>query len=245
MTPRSGRIVLLVAVMILLAACRGAGGPRITSAPAPLRTPNASDLLRNEALGSLEVFITLLASEDRAFRIDQESTISTPVGTVLGTYRMDVVGEDVQGDLRLSGAGLEPARVRFVIVGNGLWVRYDSAAWKKVPRGTLTASDGLEILQAGVVARHLEFRGTRTVNGTTLYHFRSRAPIPYVTDASETPGSITELDIFILEDGTPVSVEVENTGIVQLVASIKGRVTVDSTLQFSRVGKPVRIEPPA
>ena len=243
MRRRFDLVAALLLLTLIAAGC--SSGVRITQPPAPPRTPNASDVQRNEARTSLDAFVALLAAEDRAFRIDEEASISTPVGAVRATTRMDIVGEDIQGDMRLSAAGADPVRFRFILVGNGLWAREGSAAWKKVPRGTLSATDALEVLAAGVVPRHLDFREQKTVDGKLLNHFASRAPIAYDSTSAELAGSINRIDVYVQEDGTPVTVEVEYTGIYQLVPAVKGRMTAEATMSFSRVGKPVKIEPPS
>ena len=243
MSSRTRRLSLLLLAALVITACR-ATGPRITQAPEPLRTPNASDFRRVEAREALDVFVALLAADDRAFRIDEEATISTPVGGLRATYRMDVFGEDMEADLRFSGAGAEATRIRFILVGDGLWAREGSAGWKKVPRSSLAASDELEVLVAGIVPRHLDYKGEKQVDGKTLFQFRGRTPIAYVSSTAEFPGSINDLEVSILEDGTPVTVTVEYSGIYQLIPSVQGRITVDATMSFSRVGKPVQIEPP-
>ena len=247
MLARTGRLLLVLVATVALAACgqnTGGGEIRQSLAPVPTRSATASDFLRAEANAALEAFVGLLAADDRAFRIDERATLSTPAGGYRATYRLDVVGEDMRGDLRISGAD-RTVRWRFILVDDGFWARLDSAGWKKVARGTLSASDELEVLAAGVQTRHLAFKEQTTVDGRALYHFRTRAPIAYESDTMESPGSINRMAVFIDEAGMPVSVEVEYSGIYQLIPSIKGRITVTAELAFSRIGKPVTIEPPA
>jgi hypothetical protein len=86
---------------------------------------------------------------------------------------------------------------------------------------------------------HLRYVGPEDFEGRELHHLVGAADVPYQPSTGGT-GQFTSLDVWMEEDGTPVSIRGDFTAIDG--GGNQGQGT--SEMRFSKFGEPVEIEAP-
>jgi len=238
---------LLVAAVLLLAIAGCTGAPPVSTVPPPLATPtpNASTAERSVAMQAIAHLGEKATNAARSFRVDQETLISFASFQFEATSRVDVAGADFSAQGKLEGEPLGTERYSVVALGSRMWARVDKQAWKRGRTDQRLGIDIVEVFGPITQARHLGFVKTEKLGKQDVLHLRNIEPIPYRIDrlyADTVTGSVTNLEVYVLEDGTPV--RIDYTSSAQYPA-LHVRITTDNVLRFSRWGQKVTIKAPA
>jgi hypothetical protein len=238
---------LLVAAVLLVAVSGCTGAPPVATVPPPLATPtpNPSTAQRSVAMEAIAHLGEKAKDPKRSFRVDQESHVTLASFQLEATSRVDVAGEDFSAQGKIHGEGLGTARYGAVAVGSRMWARVDKQPWKRQRADQRLGIDIVEVFGPITEARHLAFVKTEKLGSQEVLHLRNIEPIPYRIDRlypDTVTGSITNLDVYVREDGTPV--RIDYTSSAQYPA-LHVRITTDNVLRFSRWGQKVTIKAPA
>lgn len=250
---RTFRQLLLGAVLtsILVGACSsttptappssGSPSPSPTASAAPTASP-ADPGVDGEA--ALDAFFTEVATtDDLSYHIHQVADLENEGQPLLtAEYELDVVGNDVSGSLTAGGAGLDVS-LDLVLLGDQGWILVTGGDWTEVDPDDLDRDDIVDVW------RYVAPRDDLTldsVDSTGALHFTSTTPLPYETSSMRTSGltgTITESELVLLPDGTPVELNLT----IEAGGTVSGaRVNLDGTteVEFSNWGEDIVIEAP-
>ena len=255
---RQPSLVALTILAVLVAGCTsgggGTGGPTSPPAASPAATtPAASPTVAassspTAAAGGEQVvaaFMEVANDEDQTFHLDIDAEIAVARTRTLLEGEMDVAGDDYQLTmvLNVGGRSIEISNVK---VGEDNWARLGRGEWQKT-RAQAEAQNVNPF--AELDEGDIEYVGTETRNGQQLHRLRLTKAVP-LDPKTLGGGALTDVDIestsfdvFVEEDGTPVTATFDLTG-----SGRANRQTVPIELEadytFSGVGSDIVIEPP-
>jgi hypothetical protein len=251
----------LLVLVALLAACGGATGSPAAS-EAPPSQASASELpateapLPSEAPSSeapspvgdaggpyAEALVAALGAEEMITHIEQEATVTTSVAPdtlITAMLAGDISGEDLAMEIMVSAPGVSQS-TELVVVGDTAYTRLEGEDWMSGPRAAVADSlagllDNLRVVED---PNHLRYVGLEEYEGRQLHHLVGTTEVPYTPSTGGT-GQFETLDVWIEEDGTPVTIRGDFTAVDG--AGNRGEGT--SEMRFSKFGEPVEIEAP-
>ena len=253
------RLVCLPLFLIAtLAACGGTTSPPVASeaapSPAAVTQPPAtqeappSSAAPSPAAGAggpyAEALVAALGAEDLVTHIEQSATVTTsaaPDTEIMAELVGDISGDDLAMLITLTAPGVSQAS-DLVVVGDTAYTRLDDEEWISAPRAAVADAitgllDNLRVVED---PNHLRYVGLEDFEGRQLHHLVEATQIPYTPSTGGT-GQFETLDVWVEEDGTPVSIRGDFTAVDG--AGNRGQGT--SEMRFSRFGEPVEIEAPA
>ena len=252
----AGMLLLLAAT---LAACGDAPTPPAASVPsaaevteAPRNEPSPPTAAPPSEAGPppagaggpyAEALVAALGAEDLATHIEQSATVTTSVAPdtlITATLAGDISGEDLAMLIELTAPGIHQA-TDLVVVGDTAYTRQDGAAWLSAPRAAVADSvagllDNLRVVED---PNHLRYVGLEDFEGRQLHHLVAATEVPYTPSTGGT-GHFETLDVWIEDDGTPVSLR----GDFSATDGAGNRGEGTSDMRFSRFGEPVEIQAP-
>ena len=190
-----------------------------------------------------EALVAALDNEDLVTHIEQSATVTTSVAPdtlITATLVGDISGQDVAMLIELSAPGIRQA-TDLVVVGDTAYTRQDGEAWISAPRAAVADSvagllDNLRVVED---PNHLRYVGLEDFEGRQLHHLVAATKVPYTPSTGGT-GHFETLDVWIEDDGTPVSLR----GDFSAVDAAGNRGEGTSEMRFSRFGEPVEIQAP-
>jgi hypothetical protein len=222
--------------------------PVVTEAPAgqpPSPTPAPPSVTPPADAGGpfAEALIAALAADDLATHIEQNATVTTSVAPdveITAKLTGDISGADLALAIELSAPGVNQVS-DLVVVGDTAYTRQDGGEWISAPRAAVADSleglvDNLRVVED---PNHLRYVGLEEFEGRQLHHLAAATEVPYTPSTGGT-GHFTSLDVWMEEDGTPVSIRGDFTAVD--AAGNQGHGT--SEMRFSKFGEPVEIEAP-
>lgn len=230
-------LALAAAAAILVGAC-GDGASQSGATPAPS--------VDTDALAA--AFVTILTDPALQADIAQQATATSETGGDVIELRVTMVGELALPDVALRvGIETEGESTGFalVVVGDRSFVDLGEG-WLEAPPGSVDTTELTDALVVVSDPDDLEYAGTQVVDGQTLHHLVAVRPLPYspggVPGTGDEVGTIDDLDAYVEDDGTPVSIELSFTA-----GSTAAATTVIGTtqIQFSDVGGGQVIVPPS
>ena len=249
--PRLAWLLLLLGATLL--ACGGATVSPSATGPSPAEGTEAP---RSEPPPSVagppptgaggpyaEALVAALGSEDLVTHIEQSATVTTSVAPdtlITATLVGDISGDDVAMLIELTAPGVQQA-TDLVVVGDTAYTRQEGEAWISAPRAAVADSvagllDNLRVVED---PNHLRYVGLEDFEGRQLHHLVAATEVPYTPSTGGT-GQFETLDVWVEEDGTPVSIRGDFTAVDG--AGNRGEGT--SEMRFSRFGEPVEIKAP-
>ena len=246
----------LLALVALLAACGGAtGSPAASEAPPsqaaasePLATeappPSEASSPAADAGGPYaEALVAALGAEELITHIEQEATVTTSVAPdtlITAMLAGDISGEDLAMEIMVSAPGVSQS-TELVVVGDTAYTRLEGEDWMSGPRAAVADSlagllDNLRVVED---PNHLRYVGLEEYEGRQLHHLVGTTEVPYTPSTGGT-GQFETLDVWMEEDGTPVTIRGDFTAVDG--AGNRGEGT--SEMRFSKFGEPVEIEAP-
>ena len=258
--PLRGRLLAVTFLVGLVAACGGSPESPVASESA-LPTPTVTLAPPTEALAPsvappseapppadaggpyAEALVAALADEGLASHVEQNATVTTSVAPdveITAKLTGDVSGPDLALTIELSAPGVTQVS-ELVVVGDTAYTRQDGDAWISAPRAAIEASlEGLlNNLRVVTDPNHLRYVGPEEFEGRELHHLVGAADVPYTPSTGGT-GQFTSLDVWMEEDGTPVSIR----GDFSAIDGGGNRGQGTSEMRFSKFGEPVEIEAP-
>lgn len=246
------RLVWLLLLVATLAACGGVTGSAPASEAPPTEAPPPSEVPPSEAPSPAagaggpyaEALVTALGAEDLVTHIEQSATVTTSVAPdteIMAELVGDVSGDDLAMLITLTAPGVSEA-TELVVVGDTAYTRLEGEDWMSGPREVIADSlagllDNLRVVED---PNHLRYVGLEDFEGRQLHHLVAATQIPYTPSTGGT-GQFETLDVWVEEDGTPVSIRGDFTAVDG--AGNRGQGT--SELRFSGFGEPLEIEAPA
>jgi LppX_LprAFG lipoprotein len=250
----------LLVLVALLAACGGATGspsgseappsqaatePPATEAPPPSEAaPSEVPSPAGDAGGPYaEALVAALGAEQLVTHIEQEATVTTSVAPdtlITAMLAGDISGDDLAMLIQVSAPGVSQS-TELVVVGDTAYTRLEGEDWMSGPREVVADSlagllDNLRVVED---PNHLRYVGLEEFEGRQLHHLVGATKVPYTPSTGGT-GQFETLDVWIEEDGTPVTIRGDFTAVDG--AGNRGEGT--SEMRFSKFGEPVEIEAP-
>ena len=217
-----------------------------TQAPASVAPPSSAHPSEPADPGGpyAEALVAALGDDGLVTHIEQTATVTTNVAPdtlITATLKGDISGEDLVIAIDVSAPGVTQA-TELVVVGDTAYTRQAGDDWISVPRAAVADSlagllDNLRVVQD---PNHLRYVGLEEFEGRQLHHLVAATDVPYTPSTGGT-GQFETLDVWIEEDGTPVSIRGDFTAIDG--AGNRGEGT--SEMRFSKFGEPIEIEAPA
>ena len=257
MATRPRLVWLFLLLIAMVAACGGTTGSAVLSEPPPsavtvTEPPPTEEAPPSSAAPSpvadaggpyAEALVAALAAEDLVTHIEQSATVTTSVAPdteIMAELVGDISGEDLAMLIELTAPGVNQT-TELVVVGDTAYTRLAGEEWISVPRAAVADSiagllDNLRVVED---PGHLRYVGLEDFDGRPLHHLVAATQIPYTPSTGGT-GHFETLDVWVEEDGTPVSIRGDFTAIDG--AGNTGEGTSD--MRFSRFGEPVEIEAP-
>ena len=248
---------LLLLLVATAAACGGTASSPIASetarSPAAVSEPpatreappsSAAPSVAGDAGGPYaEALVAALAAEDLATHIEQSATVTTSIAPdteITAELTGDISGDDLAMLIEVIAPGVSQVS-ELVVVGDTAYTRLDGEEWISAPRAAVASSvagllDNLRVVED---PNHLRYVGLEDFEGRQLHHLVGATKVPYTPSTGGT-GQFETLDVWIEEDGTPVSIRGDFTAI----DGAGNRAAGSSDIRFSRFGQPVEIEAP-
>ncbi|HEU5204446.1 MAG TPA: LppX_LprAFG lipoprotein [Candidatus Limnocylindrales bacterium] len=256
MAIRPRYVWLLLVLVATLAACGGTTSSPVDSeaapSPAALTDSPATQVPPSSSAPSLpadaggpyaEALVAALGAEDLVTHIEQSAKVTTSVAPdteITADLVGDISGDDLAMVIELSAPGVTQAS-ELVVVGDTAYTRVDGEDWISAPRAAIAESvagllDNLRVVED---PNQLRYVGLADFEGRQLHHLVAATQVPYTPSTGGT-GHFETLDVWIEDDGTPVSLRGDFSAID--AAGNRGEGT--SEMRFSRFGEPVEIEAP-
>jgi hypothetical protein len=214
------------------------------AAPSSTASMPASPPPSSAAADVLSALRTMLSADDASYRIHVSARIS--VGMVFN-YEIDmaVSGDDISATVDMSSGTQETTVAVVAADGRGYARIGESGDWTEIDMSSVDsmASEWLDLTDPD----YFEFDRVEGSGAATLYVFRNSKPIPQTPESNSiiTWGkvTITDCELKVRPDGTPVSMVAKETGKATMSGS---PVNVDGTMTytFTDVGKPIEIQAP-
>lgn len=258
MAIRPRPVWLLLLLVATVAACGGTTSSPVASeaAPSPAAvseppaTPGATPSraapspVADAGGPYAEALVAALGAEELVTHIEQSATVTTSVAPdteITAELTGDVSGDDLAVLIELTAPGVSQAS-ELVVVGDTAYTRLDDEEWISAPRAAVADSiagllDNLRVVED---PNHLRYVGLAEFEGRQLHHLVGATKVPYTPSTGGT-GQFETLDVWVEEDGTPVSIRGDFTAIDG--AGNRGEGT--SEMRFSRFGEPVEIQAPS
>ena len=252
-TPQGRLAALILFAGVLVTACGGSSASASlapTEAPsaaptrsAPSSTPSQESPATEDVHPIAEALVTQLSSDMLVTHLEQTASFSTTGTTAtdgVATMTADLSGDDLSLHLTLEADGVTALDQEMVVVGDTVYVREPGGEWQSAP-ATAVGPSIAEIFKAIRFVDDpsvLQYIGLEQVDGRTLHHLTG-TEIPYQPAAGGT-GEYDAFDIWVEEDGTPVSV----ASTFSARDGAGNEVTGSTDLDFSNWGGSITIEAP-
>ena len=218
--------------------------PPATEAPPSEAPPSEASSPAADAGGPYaEALVAALGAEQLVTHIEQEATVTTSVAPdtlITATLAGDISGDDLAMLIQVAAPGVSQS-TELVVVGDTAYTRLEGEDWMSGPREVVADSlagllDNLRVVED---PNHLRYVGLEEFEGRQLHHLVGATKVPYTPSTGGT-GQFETLDVWIEEDGTPVTIRGDFTAIDG--AGNRGEGT--SEMRFTKFGEPIEIEAP-
>lgn len=238
--------LVIGAVVLALVACGGSASSVAPVSTVPSAAPTATPAPSVDGNALAKAVVAKLQADPLIVHVDQvadaeiveASAGSAPKGTkVQTTMSFDFNGDDMRALMTLSFGG-QTTEFEIVALGDTLWAREGASVFGSQPR---SAESDQQLIDQGYVRLTddpgvLRYVGPETIDGRELHRLTALpGAIPYTT------GTFDALDLYVLEDGTPVLAKGTFTGKGDAGEVLTGTIS----LEFSDFGGPITIEAPS
>jgi hypothetical protein len=225
------------------AAATGSPTAAATVTPSPRPSSRTSAGPNPDAGAALDAFRAFVQTE-QSFHIAGDMLMTVGDLTLQAAILSDVSQGNEQGTIDLRGAGVS-VRLSIILLDGTVYLRLANRDWQTVPgAGAFSnplsglAVEGLEPIDivdvGGVKTHHLRVDNPEGLNGQTLSG----------NTLTELTISSSSLDVYVTNDGVPMTAIVEFAGTGSFDAN-RGPVTAKIRYDFSRFGQDVTIVAPA
>jgi hypothetical protein len=237
-------------ILAVLGACGGPAPAGSTASPTAIATatppapvsPSASAGPNQDAGAARDAFRAFVQTE-QSFHIAGDMLMSVGGLTLQAAIVSDVSHGDEKGTIDLRGPGVS-IRLSIVLLDGTVYLRLANRDWQTVPAGSAfsnplggLAVEGLEPIDivdvGGVKTHHLRVENPEGLNGQTLSG----------NALTELTVSSSSLDVYITNDGVPLTAIVEFAGTGSFGGE-QGPVTAKIRYDFSNFGQDVPIVAP-
>ena len=240
------RLVWLLRLLVAtLAACGGTTSSPIASeaVPSPATVTEPPSVAADAGGPYAEALVAALSAEDLVTHIEQSAKVTTSVAPdteVMAELVGDISGDDLALFIELTAPGVNQTS-ELVVVGETAYTRLAGEEWISAPRAAVADSiagllDNLRVVED---PNHLRYVGLEDFEGRSLHHLVAATQIPYAPSTGGA-GQFETLDVWVEEDGTPVSIRGDFTA----VDGAGNRGQGSSEMRFTRFGEPIEIEAP-
>ncbi len=243
-------LVLAGLIVGMLGACGGAAPAASTASPTAAATatpsappsPTGSAGPNADAGAALDAFRAFVQTE-QSFHIAGDMLMSVGDVTLQAAIVSDTAHGDEKGTIDLRGPGVS-IRLSIVLLDGTVYLRLANRDWQTVPAG-----DAFSNPLGGLAVEGLEPIDIVDVGGVKTHHFRVENPEGLDGQTlsgnalSELTVSSSSLDVYVTNDGVPLTAIVEFAGTGSFGAQ-QGPVTARIRYDFSNFGQDVPIVAP-
>jgi branched-chain amino acid transport system substrate-binding protein len=229
-----------LSVIVLIGASCGSTTPTPpvtpTSQPATASTATAEPT----AVDVIDAFLAAVNEPDAAYRATETLTLEIGTSRTSGTTSIDRDGNDVHTVATL-GNGTQAARFEQINKDDSTFGRIGDGPWHELP-----LTEGPRLPLHALSRDDLTLVGATSREGRAVQHLAADHPIPFDaasflgTDLAGSEVTMTDVDAYVLADGTPVAVDTDVE--IGLNGTAVGTATLG--LEFNQVGGSVAIEAP-
>ncbi len=247
---RARCLILAGLIVGSLGACGGSAPAVATASPTAAATatpsapppPSTSARPNADAGAALDAFRAFVQTE-QSFHIAGDMLMSVATVTVQAAIVSDVAHGDEKGTIDLRAPGVS-VRLSIILLDGTAYLRLANRDWQTVPAGDAfsnplgsLAVEGLKPIDivdvGGVKTHHLRVENPDGLNGQTLSG----------NALSELTVSSSSLDVYVTNDGVPLTAIVEFAG-TGTFSGVQGPVTAKIRYDFSNFGQDVPIVAP-
>jgi len=259
-TPRRTAPVVLLALVLVVGACGGAGPQVVTTAggiasPAPVATVaiSSAPIAPDQHDAAIAAFVDLVTAGDLDYHVKFTGRVVASADVLPIAGSMDVSGRDFASswtyDFDPDYPGLGKRKVQVRGVGEKGWIKRGSGAWTAIKGYGL--EDSYVPFKGVTGIDDVTYQGSVEVDGKT--HYRMSVPKPLLIHPRTIPYQVQKekvdrstLDVVIDDQGRP------RTGTFHLVGRARvgsgvgqlQRIEYDLDLVFSKVGDKVTVKRP-
>jgi len=243
---RSMRAIVIGVVVLAVVACGGSASSVAPVSTAPPAAPTATPAPSVDGVALAEAVVAKLQADPLIVHVDQvadaevieASAGSAPKGTKVQTTGLyDFNGDDMRALMTVSSGG-QTTEIETVVLGDTMWAREGAGTFGSAPR----SAEVDQLFSDPTYFRFtddpgvLRYVGPETIDGRELHRLTAGpGAIQYMN------GTYDALDLYVLEDGTPVLAK----GTFTSKGDFGEVATGTTSFEFSDFGGPITIEAPS
>jgi hypothetical protein len=214
MPDRASRWIVPLVVVPVLSACAAGDGQAGASPPPVITAPSATlvESRDDEAARLTARFLEVLDAPDLTYRTVQTTTVVIGEITATQVITSEVVGPDVHLDIVVRRQG-NTSHSEVAVVDGVSYARSGIAAWRLAgdPKDVAAVGRSFSFLEGRDLLKYL---GRELQAGSFVHHLALRGPIEIDQSVLDMlamgsgVGTVQELNLYLQQDGTPVSFQI-------------------------------------